>query len=90
MTHSAKPVVLACKLFPIYKPSNYHRNLYISCQIFQIHVDTVHQHSGFYYFLERQQELFVQGYNLEGDDVIKYTRKHPATGCNCKPGFCMT
>ena len=26
--------------------------------------------------LEKQQKLFVQGYNLEVHDVIKYTRKH--------------
>ena len=29
--------------------------------------------------LEKQQNLFVQGYNLEVHDVIKYTRKHRAT-----------
>ena len=29
--------------------------------------------------LEKQQKLFVQGYNLEVHDVIKYTRKHHAT-----------
>ena len=28
--------------------------------------------------LEKQQKLFVQGYNLEVHDVIKYTRKHRA------------
>ena len=27
----------------------------------------------------KQQMLFVQGYNLEVHDVIKYTRKHRAT-----------
>ena len=43
--------------------------------------------------LEKQQKLFVQGYNLEVHDVIKYTRKHRATVTNyitCKPGFCVT
>ena len=29
--------------------------------------------------LEKQKRLFVQGYNLEVHDVIKYTRKHHAT-----------
>ena len=29
--------------------------------------------------LEKQQKLFVKGYNLEVRDVIKYTRKHRAT-----------
>ena len=29
--------------------------------------------------LEKQQKLFIQDYNLEVDDVIKYTRKHRAT-----------
>ena len=28
--------------------------------------------------LEKQQKLFVQGYNLEVHDVIKYMRKHRA------------
>ena len=28
---------------------------------------------------QKQQKLFVQGYNLEVHDVIKYTRKHCAT-----------
>ena len=27
---------------------------------------------------QKQQKLFVQGYNLEVHDVIKYTRKHRA------------
>ena len=42
--------------------------------------------------LEKQQKLFVQGYNLEVHDVIKYTRKHRATVTNItyKPGFCVT
>ena len=31
--------------------------------------------------LEKQQKLFVQGYNLEVHDVIKYTQKHRATKC---------
>ena len=31
--------------------------------------------------LEKQQKLFVQGYNLKVHDVIKYTRKHRATKC---------
>ena len=26
--------------------------------------------------LEKQRKLFVQGYNLEVHDVMKYTRKH--------------
>ena len=29
----------------------------------------------------KQQMLFVQGYNLEVHDVIKYTRKHRTTKC---------
>ena len=29
--------------------------------------------------LEKQQKLFVQGYNLKVHDVIKYTQKHRAT-----------
>ena len=29
----------------------------------------------------KQQMLFVQSYNLEVHDVIKYTRKHRATKC---------
>ena len=41
--------------------------------------------------LEKQQELFVKGYNLEVRDVIKYTRKHRATDVTnyitCKSGF---
>ena len=28
---------------------------------------------------EKQQKLFVQGYNLKVHDVIKYTQKHCAT-----------
>ena len=28
---------------------------------------------------DKQQKLFVQGYNLEVHDIIKYTRKHCAT-----------
>ena len=39
--------------------------------------------------LEKQQKLFVQGYNLEVHDVIKYTLKHRATVTNyikCGPG----
>ena len=41
------------------------------------------------------QKLFVQGYNLEVHDVIKYTRvqqKHRAVTnyITCKPGFCVT
>ena len=28
---------------------------------------------------QKQQKLFVQGYNLEVHDVMKYTRKHRAT-----------
>ena len=28
---------------------------------------------------KKQQKLFVQGYNLEVQDVIKYMRKHCAT-----------
>ena len=31
--------------------------------------------------LEKQQMLFVQGYNLKVHDVIKYTRKNRATKC---------
>ena len=31
--------------------------------------------------LEKRQKLFVQGYNLEVHDVLKYTRKHRATKC---------
>ena len=27
--------------------------------------------------------LFVQGYNLEVHDVIKYTRVHAKTSCHC-------
>ena len=30
----------------------------------------------------KTQKLFVQGYNLEVHDVIKYTRKHRATVLN--------
>ena len=41
--------------------------------------------------LEKQQKLFVKGYNLEVRDVIKYTRKHRATDVTnyitCKSGF---
>ena len=29
----------------------------------------------------KQQKLFVQGYNLEVHDVMKYTRKHRAIKC---------
>ena len=29
----------------------------------------------------KQQKLFVQGYNLEVHDVMKYTQKHRATKC---------
>ena len=32
---------------------------------------------------EKQQKLFVKGYNLEVRDVIKYTRKHRACMCVC-------
>ena len=36
----------------------------------------------------KTQKLFVQGYNLEVHDVIKYMRKHHATDyIMCKPGF---
>ena len=43
----------------------------------------------------KTQKLFVQGYNLEVYDVIKYTRKHRATATvtnyiTWKPGFCVT
>ena len=41
---------------------------------------------------KKQQNLFVQGYNPEVHDVIKYTRKHRANVTNyitCKPGFCV-
>ena len=41
---------------------------------------------------QKQQKLFVQGYNLEVRDLIKYTQKHHATVTNyitCKPGFCV-
>ena len=31
---------------------------------------------------QKTQKLFVQGYNLEVHDVIKYTRKHHATVLN--------
>ena len=41
--------------------------------------------------LEKQQKLFVKGYNLEVRDVIKYMRKHRATDVTnyitCKSGF---
>ena len=41
--------------------------------------------------LEKQQKLFVKGYNLKVRDVIKYTRKHRATDVTnyitCKSGF---
>ena len=30
----------------------------------------------------KTQKLFIQGYNLEVHDVIKYTRKHHATVLN--------
>ena len=36
--------------------------------------------------LEKQQKLFVKGYNLEVRDVIKYTRKHRYY-IMCKSGF---
>ena len=39
---------------------------------------------------QKQQKLFVQGYNLEIYDVIKYKQKHSVTVTNyimCKPGF---
>ena len=42
---------------------------------------------------QKQQKLFVQGYNMEVRDVIKYTQKHHATVTNyitCNPGFCVT
>ena len=42
---------------------------------------------------QKQQKLFVLGYNLEGQDVIKYTRKHHATDVTnyitCKSGFVL-
>ena len=41
---------------------------------------------------QKQQKLFVLGYNLKGHNVIKYKRKHRATVTNyimCKPGFCV-
>ena len=41
--------------------------------------------------LEKQQKLFVKGYNLEVRDVIKYTQKHRATDVTnyitCKSAF---
>ena len=35
--------------------------------------------------LEKQRKLFVQGYNLEVHDVIKYTQKYHATVIKQKP-----
>ena len=42
---------------------------------------------------QKTAKLFVQGYNLEVHDVIKYTQKHRATVTNyitCGPDFCVT
>ena len=43
---------------------------------------------------QKQQKLFVQGYNLKVHGVLhEYMRKHHATVTNyitCKPGFCVT
>ena len=40
------------------------------------------------------RKLFVQGYNLKVQDVIKYTRKHHAMDVTnyitCKSSFCVT